>query len=233
MRASRPFASFIWEFKYPQTVQNDRHFVYILSRARIPMPTHNGCSAERESVLQAAGELKTRLTSLEKALQAVDEELNMAGSLVPNDTHPEAPIGPEENVCSGDRVVARGWCGNGTGDLSCHYDKHYCCVAAGACSQKRRGKGRLTPAPMTQRCRRQQSTSMGLCRSLGLHPRTTWSSAADWTCLILTRVRLLGMRCSLEVSFNGHLFWPKTEGQDLQCRGRPVSESIVPHGRRP
>jgi seryl-tRNA synthetase len=102
----------IWE-----TVQSNRHFAHILSRERIAMPTHDGCSAERESVLQAAGVLKTRLTSLEKALQAVDEEMNVTGSLVPNDTHPEAPIGPEENVCSGDKVVALGWCGNGTGAL--------------------------------------------------------------------------------------------------------------------
>lgn len=53
----------------------------------------------RDETTQLAAELKSRLAIAEKRLGALEDEMNILAGQVPNDTHPDVPIGPEENVC--------------------------------------------------------------------------------------------------------------------------------------
>ncbi|MGI9598830.1 MAG: serine--tRNA ligase [Acidimicrobiales bacterium] len=51
---------------------------------------------ERQAKIDAAGELKTRLTSAEAALTAAEEELKKIALTIPNPAHDSVPVGGEE-----------------------------------------------------------------------------------------------------------------------------------------
>ncbi|KAI6120569.1 hypothetical protein EDD16DRAFT_823326 [Pisolithus croceorrhizus] len=53
-------------------------------------------SAEKQTLLGEAKALKTEITRLEENLLAVEETLLNLSLQLPNDTHPDAPIGPED-----------------------------------------------------------------------------------------------------------------------------------------
>ncbi len=52
---------------------------------------------ERPPLVEEAGELKARIAKLDEQLAAVEEELRAEQALIPNLTHPDSPVGPDES----------------------------------------------------------------------------------------------------------------------------------------
>jgi seryl-tRNA synthetase len=60
--------------------------------SRVPKATE----AERPALVQEVGGLKTKIAELEARQESVEKELRDEQSKIPNLTHPESPIGPDE-----------------------------------------------------------------------------------------------------------------------------------------
>lgn len=50
---------------------------------------------DKDAVLQGAKMLKTEILALEQEIAQIDEQLLSLASTIPNDTHPDSPLGPE------------------------------------------------------------------------------------------------------------------------------------------
>jgi seryl-tRNA synthetase len=61
--------------------------------ARVPKASE----AERPALIQEVGGLKARIADLETRLEATEKELRDEQSRIPNLTHPDSPIGPDES----------------------------------------------------------------------------------------------------------------------------------------
>lgn len=51
--------------------------------------------AEKQAAVQEAKALKTSISALEQEISQIEEQLLSLASLLPNDTHPDVPLGPE------------------------------------------------------------------------------------------------------------------------------------------
>jgi seryl-tRNA synthetase len=61
--------------------------------ARVPKASE----AERPALIQEVGGLKARIAELETRLEATEKELRDEQSRIPNLTHPDSPVGPDES----------------------------------------------------------------------------------------------------------------------------------------
>ncbi|MBE3097882.1 MAG: serine--tRNA ligase [Planctomycetes bacterium] len=61
--------------------------------ARVPKASE----AERPALIQEVGGLKTKIADLETRLEAAEKELREEQSKIPNLTHPDSPVGPDES----------------------------------------------------------------------------------------------------------------------------------------
>jgi seryl-tRNA synthetase len=52
---------------------------------------------DRPPLVEEAGELKARIAELDEQLAAAEEELRSEQALIPNLTHPDSPVGPDES----------------------------------------------------------------------------------------------------------------------------------------